>query len=135
MNTTTGKVLYKSKKTGAEWVLTEYGDTDQIEVSELITMKNAHPRYLKEPWLMILDDDVVNYLGLSKLYKNVLDPDELDELFKISNKKFEKILKDAPRGMKQLIVGTAKQKLENGTFDSIKKKELIEETFGIELSE
>jgi len=73
MNTTTGKVLYRSKKTGAEWVLTEYGDTDQIEVSELVTMKNAHPRYLKEPWLLILDDDVVDYLGLSKLYNNVLD--------------------------------------------------------------
>ncbi len=135
MNTTTGKVLYRSKKTGAEWVLTEYGDTDQIEVSELVTMKNAHPRYLKEPWLLILDDDVVDYLGLSKLYNNVLDPDELDELFKISNNKFEKMLKNAPRGMRQLIVGTAKQKLENGTFDSIKKKTLIEETYGIELSE
>lgn len=135
MNTTTGKVMYRSRKTGAEWVFTEYGDTDQIEVGELVAMKNAHPKYVKEPWLLILDDDVVDFLGLSKIYNNVLDPDELDDFFKLPEDKMKVILEGSPRGMKQLIVGTARQKLKNGTFDSVRKKNLIEETFDIQLEE
>jgi hypothetical protein len=134
MNTTTGRVLYNSKKTGAEWVFNDYGDTDEIEVSELITMKNAHPRYLKEPWLLVLDDDVVDYLGLSQLYENVLNPDELDQFFKLHEDQMKSIIEKAPRGIRQLIVSVANLKIANKSFDSLSKINLIEETFKIELN-
>jgi hypothetical protein len=134
MNTTTGRVLYTSKKTGAEWSFSDYGDTDEIEVSELITMRNAHPRYLKEPWLLILDDDVVDYLGLTPLYENVLNPDELDEFFKLPEEQMKAIIEKAPRGIRQLIVSVANRKIANKSFDSLSKIQLIEETFKIELN-
>jgi hypothetical protein len=134
MNTTTGRVLYTSKKTGAEWSFNDYGDTDEIEVSELITMRNAHPRYLKEPWLLVLDDDVVDYLGLSQLYENVLNPDELDQFFNLPEDQMKSIIEKAPRGIKQLIVSVANRKIANKSFDSLSKINLIEETFKIELN-
>jgi hypothetical protein len=134
MNTTTGKVEYVSKKTGQSWTFLEYGETDVIEVSELVTMKNAHPRYLKEPWLLILDDDVVDYLGLSQLYENVLNPDELDQFFNLPEDQMKSIIEKAPRGIKQLIVSVANRKIANKSFDSFSKINLIEETFKIELN-
>jgi hypothetical protein len=134
MNTTTGKVEYASKKTGQSWTFLEYGETDVIEVSELVTMKNAHPRYLKEPWLLVLDDDVVDYLGLSQLYENVLNPDELDQFFNLPEDQMKSIIEKAPRGIRQLIVSVANRKIANKSFDSLSKINLIEETFKIELN-
>lgn len=133
MNNTTGTLIYISKKTGAEWKMQGYGAVDEMELGELITMKSAHPKFLNQPWLIILDDEVVEYLGLTKLYENVLKPEELDEFFDLPIDEMESIMKKAPMGMKQLIASKAKQMYADGILDSVKKKELIESTFGIDL--
>lgn len=131
MNYTTGKVVYQSKKTGAEWVFHEFGDTDEIEVNELVTMKNAHRRYLTEPWLFILDEDVVDYLGLNKVYENLLEPEEVDRFFELSSNKMREILEKAPSGLKQLIASKAIQKIKDGSLDSMSRIKVIEETLNV----
>lgn len=133
MNNTSGRVHYASKKTGAEWHFLEYGAIDEIEVSELITMKNAHPRYLKEPWLLILDEDVVEFLGLSSVYENVLTPDELEDFFKMRPQKVSEILSKMSTGMKEAVLDRARQKYEDRTLENVNVIRAIEDTLKVEI--
>lgn len=132
MNYTTGRTRYTSKKTGTEVTFSEFGQTDEIQVGELITMKNAHPRYLREPWLVILDEDVVEFLGLQEVYKNLVITDNLEEIFKMSGEQFKEMLIKAPKGMAQTIVSKATELIENKRLDSMSIIRTIQEVCGIE---
>lgn len=133
MNNTSGQVHYASKKSGAEWHFLEYGAIDEIEVGELVAMKNAHPRYLKEPWLLILDDDVVEFLGLANIYENVLTPDELEAFFKLPPHKVEDILSKMPSGMKEAVLDRAKAKYEDRSLENVNVIRAIEDALKVEI--
>ncbi|MDH6674428.1 hypothetical protein M2277_005120 [Paenibacillus sp. LBL] len=132
MNYTTGRTRYTSRKTGTEVTFSEFGQTDEIQVGELITMKNAHPRYLREPWLVILDEEVVEFLGLQEVYENLIITDNLEEIFKMSGDQFKEVLMKAPKGMAQTIVSKATELIENKRLDSISIIRTIQEVCGIE---
>lgn len=134
MNNTTSRVIYQSRKTGAEFVWTEYGQVDEIELQELVQMRNVHPRYLRDPWLIVLDEEVVQYLGLGDLYENIMTPDELEGFLNLPVDKFEDAVQQMPYGMKQLVISTVMERLQNGTFDSMSKVRFLEKTYGIELT-
>lgn len=133
MNYTDGRVEYSSKRTGAELVFSEFGQTDEIQVQDLITMKNAHSRYLREPWLIVLDDDVANFLGLGEIYENILDAEDVESFFNLSVDKMEEILLKSPKGVVQTIVSMGIKKIESKELDSISTIRLIEKIAGIEL--
>jgi len=133
MNSTSDRLVHTSRKTGQEWLFTEYGQTDEMELGELVTMNNSSPAMLREPWLLILDEDAVEYLGLKKLYENILTEDEMEEFFNSDVEQMATILDKLPKGMKELIVGLAKKKVENKTLDSMAKIKLIEDKLKIEL--
>lgn len=134
MNYTDGRVRYTSKRTGAELVFSEFGQTDEIQVVDLIAMKNAHPRYLREPWIVVLDDDVADYLGLKQIYDDLLSADELEGIFDLPVSQMEAILQKAPKGMLQTVVSMAVRKIEAKELDSLSTIRLIEKVSGIELT-
>jgi hypothetical protein len=133
MNNTHGIFTYTSKKTGATWRLEGYGTTDEMELGELHSMKASAGRILNEPWLIVLDDDVVDYLGLTSVYKNVMRPEEVERFFNLSTEKMEEILKKAPSGVKTLIVAKAQDMITKGELDSMAKKALLEKMFNLDL--
>ena len=134
MNCTSGVLFYTSPKTGASWRLTEYGSIDEMEVSELITMRSAYPKFLNAPWILVMDDEIVEFLGLKELYKNVLFPEELDKLFSSPLNKMKQIMTAAPRGMQETIVARARELVSQKKFDSATRISAIEEMFGVDIS-
>lgn len=133
MNATSGSTIYKNPKSGATWVFNGYGVVDQMDVATLMTMKSSEPKFLTEPWLIILDDEVVDYLGLTHIYDNILKPDELELFFKLPVAKMEDILKRVPNGVKELIASTAMEKIENDELYDTRVIRVIESVLGIEL--
>lgn len=133
MNNTHGIFTYTSKKTGATWRLEGYGTTDEMELGELQSMKASAGRILNEPWLIVLDEEVVDYLGLTAIYKNVMRPEEVDRFFKLGVEQMEEILKKAPSGVKTLIVAKATDMITKGELDSMAKKALLEKMFNLDL--
>lgn len=133
MNSTTGSVSYTSPISGVTIYMTDYGQTDEIEYGELVRMNNQHPKYLQHPFFIILDEDAVNQLGLSKLYTSILTPDELDRFLKLPSSKMKTVLEKMPYGMKKLVSGKALNGIANGTFDSVSKIRVIEEVCNVEL--
>jgi hypothetical protein len=134
-NFTTGGLTYVNPRTGMQWRWVGFGATDDIELSELITIKSSQPKFLTEPWMLVLNDDVVEVLGLSKMYENIIKPDEFDRIYALPIDQLETILVNAPTGMKQVIALKAKQMIANGEFDSIQKQRLIEKVLNIKLEE
>ncbi|WEG18506.1 hypothetical protein PQ478_08490 [Alkalihalophilus pseudofirmus] len=135
MNNTSGLCIYKSKRTGNEWRFTEYGQMDEIEFGELMTMKNSQGRFLTEPWLLVLDDEAVQRLGLKRLYENVLDPEDVEEVFEMDAEDIKGLLAKLPRGMAELVLEQAKVKITNGTLDSLAKIDVLEKHFKVTLKE
>jgi hypothetical protein len=135
MNNTSGQVFYRSKRTGVEWSLFEYGETSEIPLDELISLKNAHRRYLNDTWLIILDEDVVKHLGLQKLYENVLTPDELDRFYRLPADQVIEILSKMPKGMQETVVGQAMIRTENKTLSDLNVIRAIEDTLKVDIWE
>lgn len=133
-NITNGTLIYVSKKTGAEYLMEGYGTTELFDVGELITMKSSHSRILTEPWMVIEDDDVIDFLGLRSVYDKISVPlDKIDNFFEKSVNQMKSALKVAPNGIKTLIASRAKTLMDEGKLDSINKIRLIESTLNITL--
>ena len=69
LNNTPQTLVFVNSRTTGEWTLDGYGTRDVMQVSDLITMKSNQSKILTEGWMIIGDEDVVNYLRLGELYK------------------------------------------------------------------
>lgn len=133
MNITNGPLLYTSLKTGMSVKFEQYGDVEYLEVGELLTMRSSQKRYLEEPWMLIMDEEIVNYLGLDKLYQKLISPQNVDKIFTFDQPTFQEVIENAPMGYNQLIISRAKQRLKDGSLDSLAKIKILEEKFNIQL--
>lgn len=135
MNMTNGKLIYVSKKTGAKWVWQSYGDVDEIEFYELQSMKTSYKGFINDPMLLILDDEVVKYMGLESTYENILKYEDLEALFKMNNNDFKELVDNAPKAITVAIVSRAREKLEDETLESMWKVKYLNEKFNLQLGQ
>jgi hypothetical protein len=132
-NLTSGRLTYISKKTGLETVWSAFGDEEYLDVAELLTMKSSQPKFLKEPWLFVDDEDVAEYLGLKELYRTIIPIDEVDDFFDLTVSEARKILPKLPKGMKSLIGEKARQGIQNETLNNIQLVKLLEQELNLDL--
>lgn len=135
MNVTNGQLVYVSKKSGAEWNWSQYGDVEYIEFQEILTMKSGQSRFFNEPYLIVLDEDVVDYLGLTKMYDKLVDLNSLDKLLTVDQKSFENVIETSPRGIKLTIIQMLKDHVEANKEVSLKKIKYINEKFNMDIGQ
>lgn len=135
MNCTNGKLIYISKKTGAEFVWTDYGDVEYLEMQELISMRSGSKDFLSFPYIIVLDDNAVNYLGLTKMYENLTNLENIEDIFELRINDFKEIVDNAPKGLIHTIVTKARQMHDNGELDSISKIKYLNEKFGTDIGQ
>lgn len=133
-NVTVGNLIYVSRKTGLSTLWMNYDDVEFIDVGELLTMKASQPKFLTEPWLIIDDEDVVEYLGLKHLYAKLTDVEDLDAFFEKSHTEISAILEKLPNGTKNSIISRARQLVEEGTLYDNRKIKVLEKSLKIDLS-
>lgn len=98
------KIKYEDNN-GFELELLSYGDSEIVEVEELRKMHVRKKSFFNNYWLLITEvicddesvtlEDVYEYIGISKLYKEFANPDNeffTDLLLDTSLDEFEKIL-------------------------------------------
>lgn len=133
MNITAHSLVYQSKRSGAEWNWGEYGDIEHMEMQELITMRSGQRRFLDEPFILVMDDDAVSYLGLEKMYDKMISPDNIDKVFRMQNDDFEEVIETAPRGIQILIINRMKQLVDQNKLDSRNKIAFVNEKFNTDI--
>lgn len=104
-----------------------------IEYKELINMRSSQKAFFQEPWI-ICDWDVLVDLKVDQYYKNIIDLENLDELFTKSIEELENVLKIVPVGIKKLIIDRAFELRREKKLDSLSVIEAIEKTLNIDLS-
>lgn len=137
MNISNGKLIYTSKKSGAEYVFSKMGDVEYIEYQELLTMRSSQRRFLDEPFIVILDEDVVNALGLTKQYESFqfINDGELDQVFRIRFDEFKALLETSPIGIKHSIVSRARELYKEGKLDSVRVVNYLNDRFDAEIGQ
>lgn len=129
MSGQTGSVGYFSERSNKRWQFNSFGQEDLMEYSELVAMKNKYPAYLNEGWIIVLDKEVQEEFKLTEMYKNILTPDNIEEVFKMNVETLEKFVDALPEGMKTSFVSKANEKYEDGTLDSIQVIKFIQNKF------
>ena len=104
-----------------------------MEYKELVNMRSSQKAFFEEPWI-ICDWDVLVDLKVDHYYKNIIDLENLDELFTKSSEELEHTLKIVSVGIKKLIVDRAFELRREKKLDSISIIETIEKTLNVDLS-
>lgn len=104
-----------------------------MEYKELVNMRSSQKAFFEEPWI-ICDWDVLVDLKVDKYYKNIIDLENLDDVFKRSPDELEETLKIVPNGIRELILDRAYELRRNKELDSLNTIEVIEKTLNVDLT-
>ena len=137
---TVGGAFYSSKKImgyTVEWE--DIGSVEYMETGELSSMKNTDKRFFEDNWIVFDDteeytaSELYDFLKVSKYYKNVLTPDNIDEIFTYPKDEIVKTISTLSRGMKETVAVRAKQKLDENTLDK-NIIDILESSLGIQFT-
>lgn len=133
-----GGLYYESPKIrgyAIEWG--GYKSVEYVELSELVTMKNAARRFFEDNWIVFEDTDeyttgqLYDFLKVTKFYKNALTPETIDSIFDKTPAEIIKIVTHLSKGMKDTISTRVKIKIDSGELDSKGKIDAFEKALGV----
>ena len=130
-----GRLVYKSKRTGERWSWESFGAEQDMELSELKNARNSNKKYFINNWFMFDEDWVIDYLGMRQYYKNSLNIQDFDQLFKKPVGESEDIISKLSEGQRKSVAYRAKQLIAEEEIDSNKVINTLEKCLGVELVE
>ncbi len=130
-----GPLVYKSPKTGEQFVWDEYGAEQEMELRELKSAKNARKKFFINNWFMFDDDWILEYLGVRQLYKHALPIDNFDSIFSLKPDALKKRVAELSAGQKRSVAYRAKELIASKEIDSLSVVSALEEALNIELIE
>ena len=130
-----GRLVYKSKRTGERFVWDSFGAEQDMELSELRNARNSNKKYFINNWFMFDEDWVIDYLGMRQYYKNSLNIQDFDQLFKKPVGEIEDIISKLSEGQRKSVAYRAKQLIAEEEIDSNRVINTLEKCLGVELVE
>lgn len=130
-----GRLVYKSKRTGERWSWESFGAEQDMELSELKNARNSNKKYFINNWFMFDEDWVIDYLGMRQYYKNSLNIQDFDQLFKKPVGEIEDIISKLSEGQRKSVAYHAKQLIAEEEIDSNRVINTLEKCLGVELVE
>lgn len=131
-----GSGAYKHvSRTGRVWKFTAFGQKDKMPFGELLAIKNIAPRVLERGYIVVLNKEVAEILGLTEIYKNIIMPDNIDDIFKKDVAELEAFLDALPEGMKITFVQKARELYTSRKLYDIRIVEMIQNKFGFSLED
>lgn len=130
-----GRLVYKSKRTGERWSWESFGAEQDMELSELKNARNSNKKYFINNWFMFDEDWVIDYLGMRQYYKNSLNIQDFDQLFKKPVGEIEDIISNLSEGQRKSVAYRAKQLIAEEEIDSNRVINTLEKCLGVELVE
>lgn len=121
----------------SKYVITfsEFGDDDYIELAELKALRNSKPIFFERNWLIIEDDNVIDFLNIGKYYADYLTVEDIDELFELPVDEMIAKIQKLNQVTRDNIARRAVDMIKDGNIDSVKKIEALEEELGYNLTE
>lgn len=129
----TGELVYVNPRTTETWKWAGYGDIQPIPFEELKYMKSGQPKFINQPWILILDETAVEALRLEKFYETIIKPNEMDNFLELPIEKMDELFEKAPSGMRLVIANYVKDKIDKKEFTDVFKIKYLEDKIGAEL--
>ena len=121
-------------KSGQYYIFENFGDECEVEYQDLFALKQRRSPYLYAPLFVIEDDELLDnprWTDIKKFYYDkVYTMDDIEEILNVPANKFESTLKALPKGLAKSLQVEVAKRMEEGTFDSLKKIKIIDEVFG-----
>lgn len=132
-----GRLVYISPKSGETYVWDQFGDEQEMELSEVKSAKSSAKNFFINNWFMFDDEYrwVIDYIGVGQFYKNALDLDKFDDLFSDTPERIEEIVSKMSDGQKQSLAYRARQMVVDGSIDSRRVVAALERSLGVDLDE
>lgn len=130
-----GRLIYKSKRTGEQWVWEAFGAEQDMELSELKNARNSNKKYFINNWFVFDEDWIIDYLGMRQYYKYSLNINDFDQLFKRPADEIEDIISKLSDGQRKSVAYRARQLIAENEIDSNKVINMLEKCLGVELIE
>lgn len=131
-NMTPGSLIYKSNRNLGylvEWA--GYNDEQPMEVLELKNMLASQRAFFERNWIWIDDPVLVEELGVSKYYKNMLSPEQVDALFEEDPDTMIQNLEKLHSDMRNTMRVVAKEKIAAGEITSYTVIQVLQKYFGV----
>lgn len=133
---TAGELLYSAKKSGIFYRWADYGSVEDVRYEDLVYLRDSKSMYLYSPLFIIEDDELVNdkkWARVKEVYNSLMESVDIDEILSLPINDFKAVLKQMPKNIQNTIKIVITEKLENGTFDSIKKVKAVDEILNSDL--
>jgi hypothetical protein len=131
-----GRLIFVSPRTmGLQVVWENFGDVDYVELQELVAARNSSKGFFENNWFLIDDQEVLEFLRVEQYYKNVINHEDFDLIFKKSENEIAETVKNMTTGQKNTLTYRARQLIETGEIDSRKTIDALEKALAVELIE
>lgn len=130
-----GVLVYTSSRTRERFIWDSFGAEQDLELQELKNAKNSSKKFFENNWFLIDDIDVIEYLGVGRLYKDALGFEDFETLFSKTPEEVTEIVSKLSEGQKRSVAYKAQQLIEEKSkaLDSIAVIEALENALKIQL--
>ena len=127
-------VGYKSKETNTMLFWNSYGDEHDMKIGEVINMLGESEKFLKQPWLIVDDEEFVDAMNLGELYDLVFDLEDLDAFFKQPTHKIKEELDKLSASMRSDVLNRAIAMISNGEINSLALVQFLKKEYKIDIN-
>ena len=128
-----GELLVVGEKTNTLYKWADFGDVQGMEYQDLIYMVRAQKSVFKYPYLLVLDDDIVDSTWLANLYDTLYDKDDFRAVLNLPLSQMMDAIEKMPKGAQDSLKGLVATAIEEGTFDSVQKIKALDSYFDTSL--
>lgn len=141
-----GKLVYLNPRSGMEVKWEEFGDVQPMTMGDLRAMRSSQRQFFENNWVYVKSvaepdyedakpEDVYKALMVAQYYKDVIEPDNFNSIFRMDDKELERRVNMMSDGAKMNLVVACNEAIRRGKLDSIKKVRILEKALGCELLE
>ena len=120
-------------KSGQYYIFENFGDECEVEYQDLFALKQRRSPYIYAPLFVIEDEELLDnprWEDVKKFYYDkVYTMDDINEILNLPIGQFEDALKKLPKGLAKSLQVEVAKRIEDGTFDSLRKIKIIDEVY------
>jgi len=128
-----GSLNLKVQNENDTYVFEGFLDEQQVRYGVLQALARRRDKVLSIPRIYIADEEVVKALRLDRMYKDLLNPIELEVIFKKSVEEIVDIIDKADRNMKSIITDLAISKIKDKTLENYTVIKILSEKLNFHL--
>lgn len=130
-----GQLIMVGRRTGTMYSWFGSGETIDVEYQDLSAeILSRNSMYIYSPLIIIEDEDVLSaHKSVKEVYEKMYSVKDLNDILKMPIGQMKKVISNLPVGVKDNLKILAATNIQNGSLDSIKKINALDEIFGTQL--